>query len=157
MAETVPLHDLHRIVATCLVYRGRRYLIKKRHPDRQPFPGRWEVPGGGVEAKDYEGLPKGSDGWENVLERVVRREVEEEVNIRVGRPAFIGDSFFVRHDGIPVIVLRFAAPFESGEVALDDEATEYRWVTSAEIGSYEPIGSIVHDIRRLDLVLEARE
>ena len=154
MAQTVPSKDLHRIVTTCIVYAGRRYHLRKR-TDEGPFPGRWEVAGGGVEPEDYQHLPKDTpDGWENVLDTVVRREVLEETGMVVGELRYMGNSIFVRPtDGIPVIVLRFAAPHVSGKPRLDDSATEQKWVTAQDVDAYKPIGSIARDIKRLDAQL----
>ncbi len=155
MAETVPQKDLHRIVTTCIIYDSeRRYLLRKRDV-KGPFPNRWEVPGGGVELEDYTTLPRTRiDGWENVLDVVLRREVMEETGLEVGEVRYMGNSFFIRlMDDIPVCVLRFAAPHVFGEVVISEDATEYAWVTAEDIDSYNPIGSIATDIKKLDALL----
>ena len=155
MAEFIPQKDLHRIVTTCIVYRDDgTYLIKKRRPDREPFPGRWEVPGGGLEAKDYQmTVSENPDGWEDVLDDVVRREVSEEVGLVVGDLRYLGNSIFIRKDGVPVLVLRYAAPYVSGVVTLDDEATEYAWIRASGAHDYGLIGSIPNDLQKLDQAL----
>ncbi|MDI6883150.1 MAG: NUDIX domain-containing protein [Patescibacteria group bacterium] len=41
--------ELHRIAATAIIHKNGKYLIVKRNPKRKVFPGRWCVPGGGLE------------------------------------------------------------------------------------------------------------
>lgn len=154
MVEKVAAQDLHRVVTTCVVYDKVKdlYLIKKRRPDRMPFPGRWEVPGGGLEANDYLRQERSDDGWEDILDSVVQREVLEEVGLQVGGLIYLGNSIFIRpNDGIPVVVLRFAALYTSGEVVLDSEATEYKWIRASEASSYDLIGSIAKDIQKVNM------
>ena len=44
----------------------------------------WTVPGGKLETKDYISLPKDTkEYWYNVLEQVLKREVKEEVGIKI--------------------------------------------------------------------------
>jgi 8-oxo-dGTP pyrophosphatase MutT (NUDIX family) len=160
MAEYVDDDDRHRVVVTCIIHKGRRYLIKKRSLDGGgPYPGRWEVAGGGLDRADYATLPKTSDdGWENILDIVVRREVQEETGLVIGRLRFMGDFVFVREkDGIPVIGLRFAAHCVAGDVVLDREASEFRWIRANEVDRYDLIGSIADDIHRLDAMLVSEE
>jgi isopentenyldiphosphate isomerase len=45
--------ELHRIVSTAIIYKDGKYLIVKRSPDKKVFPGKWTVPGGGLETTDY--------------------------------------------------------------------------------------------------------
>ncbi len=50
--------ELHRIVSTAIIYKDNKYLLVRRSLDRKVFPGRWTVPGGGLEADDYINTPK---------------------------------------------------------------------------------------------------
>jgi len=45
--------ELHWVVATAIIRKDGRYLIVKRNPNANSSPGRWGVPGGGLEATDY--------------------------------------------------------------------------------------------------------
>lgn len=161
------MRDMHRIVATCIIYKKPRrfferplFLVKKRaETGGGPYPGKWECVGGGLERADYEARKwDNHDGWENVLPRfVVRREVLEEVGLeKIGPARFLGDFAFIRSDDVPVIGLRYAAEYISGEVALDKEATAYVWITAYHVGDYDLIGTIASDIKRLDRELKSR-
>ena len=158
MATYVNPLDLHRVVPTCIIYRfvqdssHPEYLVLKRRPDEEPFSGRWEVAGGGLERKEYEFSPKATvDGWVDVVEKALRKEVTEETALVVGEFVYGGSFATIRaHDGIAVIGLRFSASYVSGEVKVSSEATEARWVTAKNLDPYNLIGSIADDIRRLD-------
>lgn len=161
MAQHVATRDLHRVVGVCFVYRRRddgeyEYLILKRLPTLKVYPNLWTIPGGGMERSDYERIEKTSpDGWEKPLETVVRREVRDESNVEVGTLTYINDFTFVRPDDIPVLGIRFAAPYVSGEPRVDpDDASELKWITVREVSNYEFLGNIVAEIQALDARLQ---
>ena len=75
---------LHEVAITAIIIKDGKYLITKRSPNKKRFPGMWTVPGGRLEASDYQALPKDTEFyWYNVLERVLVREVKEEVGIPI--------------------------------------------------------------------------
>ncbi|MFA4999118.1 MAG: NUDIX domain-containing protein, partial [Candidatus Paceibacterota bacterium] len=45
--------ELHRITSTAIIRKDGKYLIVKRNPNKKVFPGKWTVPGGGLEVTDY--------------------------------------------------------------------------------------------------------
>ena len=153
-------HDeLHRIAVTGIVWReadGRReYLITKRSPHKKAWPNRWTVPGGGLEAGDYihtEASYQNSESpqWYHPVEAALRREIREEVGLEVGTPEYLLDVAFIRPDGIPCIVWSFYCKYESGEVALDEAATEYAWVSAEEAQSYDLIQGIEREILEVE-------
>jgi 8-oxo-dGTP pyrophosphatase MutT (NUDIX family) len=161
MAVPAPIHnELHRIAITGIVWRqeqdgSRRYLITKRAPFKKVWPNKWTVPGGGVEASDYmagEATYQNSESpqWYGAVETTLRREIREEAGVEVDDIRYLLDVAFIRPDGVPVIVLSFYCRYVSGEVTLDEDATEYAWVTADELGSYEFIQGIDHEIRQVD-------
>jgi 8-oxo-dGTP pyrophosphatase MutT (NUDIX family) len=167
MANVVPQKDLHRIVLTAIIYRpkedgGFEYLVTKRSPDKKVYPNLWTVPGGGLEAGDYENKEKTtSEGWYFVLEDVLRREVRTEVNIEIGKPKYLLDLIFIRPDGVPVVTLSYYVPFIGGEVKLVDEEeggdTEFRWITPTEALEIEMIPGIPQEIEAVDRILSGEE
>jgi 8-oxo-dGTP pyrophosphatase MutT (NUDIX family) len=159
MANTVANKDLHRIVLTAIIYNDEgKYLITKRPPTQKAFPNKWTVPGGGVEAEDYLNKPKTTaEAWYGVLPEVLKREVKEEVNLEIDKIEYLVDMFFVRPDGVPVLVISYFAHHVSGEVVLEAEAaTEYAWVTAEEAASYDLIDGILKEIQDIDTILKNR-
>jgi 8-oxo-dGTP pyrophosphatase MutT (NUDIX family) len=151
-------NDLHRVVGTVIIYSpDRTYLITKRSQKLKVFPGKWTVPGGGLEVSDYIHTKPGRDKqWYGALELGLRREVKEEVNIEIGKLTFLLDVAFIRPDDIPVIVLSFYAPYVSGEVVLSAEDTAFRWVKVGELSPYDFIADIADEIRMVDQILSRR-
>lgn len=159
MVQKVAHKDLHRVVMTCLIYNDKgRYFIMKRSPNLKVYPGKWTIPGGGLETDDYINEPQTSpDTWDRVVSYALRREVMEESGIVVGELEYHGSAAFIRPDGIPVVILRFAGPYKSGEVKLDPEdSTEYAWVTAKEAESYDLLGNIPAEIKMMDKELKSK-
>src|SRR3990167_10485730 len=75
---------LHEVVITAIVVKDGKYLITKRSPNKKRWPNLWTVPGGRMEISDYANFPKDTEHyWYNVLEKVLRREVMEEVGLDI--------------------------------------------------------------------------
>lgn len=148
--------ELHRIATTGIVWKEDedgvlRYLITKRAPHKKVMPGKWTVPGGGLESDDYTKtrasyLNEESPQWYGAIEGALRRELREEVGLEVGDVRYLLDVAFIRPDGVPVIVLSYYCAYQGGEVTLDADATEYAWVTARELPDYELISGIDHEI-----------
>lgn len=166
MAAPEPIHhDLHRIAITGIIWKQdedgtRRYLITKRSPTKKAWPNKWTVPGGGLETTDYmstEATYQNTESpqWYNAVETTLRREIREEVGVEVEDVQYLLDLAFIRPDGIPAIVLSFYCKYVSGDVVLDEDATEFAWVTAAEVGNYELIQGIDHEIQMVEERLSA--
>jgi len=157
-------HDdshLHYIAITAIIHKDGRYLITKRSPNEKAFPNMWTVPGGRIDAKDYVDTPKNTpSAWYGEVENTLRREVREEVNLEIENIKYLVDMTLLRPDGIPVVVLSYYADYKtpevsstsykSGEVKLDDDATEFAWVTPEEAEKYELIEGIYEEIVMAD-------
>jgi 8-oxo-dGTP pyrophosphatase MutT (NUDIX family) len=161
MAAPAPIHaDLHRIAITGIIWKkdeagNYRYLITKRAPTKKAWPNKWTVPGGGLETKDYmdsEATYADSESpqWYGAVENTLKREIKEEVGIEVSDAQYLLDLTFIRPDGIPAIVLSFYCKYESGEVVLDADATEFAWILASEVGNYELIQGIDHEIEMVE-------
>lgn len=139
--------ELHRIVATCIIHNNGKYLITKRALNKKAWPGKWTVPGGGMTIDDYIGLEANSHGvWYNALETTLRRELEEEVGLEVGKIEYLLDMTFIRPDKIPVITLSFYAPFKSGEVKLNPESIDHAWISADDARNHDLIDGIAEEI-----------
>ncbi len=157
--------ELHRIVTTTLVYRKRdvgsdfEYLITKRAMHKKVKPGKWTIPGGGLTVDDYINTPSttsGDESWYGVLGQTIKRETKEEVGLEVGKPEFLVDITIIRPNGTPALILSYFAPYLSGEVVLDEDATEFAWVTLEEAKNYDLIDGIWDEIRDTEEILKSR-
>jgi 8-oxo-dGTP pyrophosphatase MutT (NUDIX family) len=152
--------ELHRVALTAIIYNNLgQYLITQRALTKKAFPGKWTVPGGGLEIDDYINTkPTTAAGqWYNALTNTLRREVREEVNLEIQKPEYLLDLTFIRPDGIPVVVLSYYAKYESGEVKLDTDSVDYKWVTLAEAKDYDLIDGIWEEIEMVDQILNAKK
>jgi 8-oxo-dGTP diphosphatase len=123
------------------------FLITRRSPNKNRFPGKWTVPGGKMETNDYLALPKDTEFyWYNVLERTLKREVKEEVGLDIGNIEYITSLATVHEDGAPSLVISCAADWLSGEVKLQEGETDaYEWVTLDEAKNYDLLDGIYEE------------
>jgi len=139
---------LHEVAITAIIVKDGKYLITRRSPAKRRFPGMWTVPGGKLETNDYLNLPKDTtDYWYNVLEKVLRREVKEEVGLDISNIAYVTSLATVHGDGNPSLVISCLASYKSGEVILKpDETDDFRWVTLNEAKDYNLIDGIYDEL-----------
>lgn len=148
--------ELHRVTATAIIHKDGRYLIVKRNPDRKVFPDRWCVPGGGLETEDYINTPKTTpDAWYFAVENSLKREIKEETGLEVGKLNYLLDLVFIRPDGIPVVNLSYYCDWKSGEIKLNEENVDYKWVTFEEAKNYDLIEGILEEIEMVNKIKKA--
>lgn len=143
---------LHEVAITAIVVKDGKYLITRRVLTKKRFPGKWTVPGGRLETSDYVNLPKDTDEcWYNVLERVVRREVREEVGLEIKNIEYVTSLATMDKDGTPILIISCMADWASGEVVLQESETDkYVWVSLEEAKSYDLIGGIDEELQMAD-------
>ncbi len=149
--------ELHRIALTAIIYNDEgKFLLTQRSLTKKAFPGKWTVPGGGLNIDDYMHTPPttAAGQWYHSLENTLRREVREEVNLEIEKPQYLLDLTFIRPDGIPVVVLSYYAKYKSGEIKLDDDSIDFKWVTLAEAKDYDLIAGIWEEIEMVDKILK---
>ena len=147
--------ELHRITSTCIINKDGKYFLLQRSFDKKAFPGKWTVPGGGFSTDDYVNTPSstGAGQWYYAIEKTLRREVKEETGLEIGKPQYLLDLTFIIPDGTPCMVLSFYAPYVSGEVKLDEDSIDYKWVTAKEAENYDLIEGIANEIKMVDDLL----
>ena len=147
---------LHEVVMTAIVVKNGRFLITKRAPTKKRFPNMWTVPGGKLETTDYINLPKETkDYWYNVLERVLKREVKEEVGLDIENIRYITSLATIHGDGSPSLVISCLADFANGEVILqENETVQSEWVSLLEAKNYELIDGIYDELVMAENVLK---
>jgi len=108
------------------VFRRDKWLIIKRSEKEEYAPGTLALVGGKLE------LPE-EDGFEDIAEETLRREIEEEVGIKVEeRMDYLESKVFFTDDGQPVFDLVFLCRHKSGEAYPRDleEVEEVFWQTA---------------------------
>lgn len=107
-------------------------LICKMPEDRGVYPGKWALPGGGIEPGETMG-------------EALRREVKEELGIQIKniQPWTFSDTTRekIMKNGektvFYMIFLMFDCEAVSTEINLNDEFDEYAWVKPAELHKYD--------------------
>lgn len=148
-------NKLFYFVANVVIYRESdgRCLILKRSEKEKVHPGKYAVPGGKLEWKDLDiSKPTRMNGdvfdFENAVEDLLAREAKEEAGVDIERDIkYINSVAFIRPDETPVILIKFAAKYKSGEVVLEPEAfVDYAWVNSEEVKNYDCIDGIKEEV-----------
>jgi len=153
--ENAKKEKLFYFVVNVVVYRKRdkRCLILKRDKREKVHPGKYAFPGGKLEWKDMDiKHPTRINGdvldFENAIENLLQREVKEEAGIKIyPNLRYINNVAFIRPDGIPVILVKFAAKYKSGKVVLEKGGfTNFAWVDAKEVLKYKCIKGIKTEI-----------
>lgn len=148
-------NKLFYFVANVVVFREEdgRCLILQRSPGEKVHPGKYGVMGGKLEWEDLDfARPTRLNGdvldFEDAVEKLLQREVAEEAGIEIeDRLAYVNSVVFVRPDGIPVVLVKFAARYKAGEVRLQEGAfTASAWVNAKEVREYDCIQGIPEEV-----------
>jgi mutator protein MutT len=120
-----------------LVRRGRILLGRRAGP---PYAGTWDLPGGFLEAGE-------------TPEDALRREVQEELAISLGRLTLLGfytDRYGPR--GVPVLTAVYRATPGRGVIRASDDVSEVRWFPLRAL----PLGEVAFPSMRAALRRVAR-
>ncbi|KKU99321.1 MAG: hypothetical protein UY32_C0002G0057 [Candidatus Jorgensenbacteria bacterium GW2011_GWC1_48_8] len=139
---------LHEVVITAIIVKDGKYLITQRSMQEKRFPGMWTVPGGKLETDDYVHLPKETEHyWYNVLEKVLRKEVRDEVGLEIKNIEYVTSLARVHEDKNPSLVISCMADYESREVVLQEGETDsFAWVSLDEAKNYKLIDGIYDEL-----------
>jgi ADP-ribose pyrophosphatase YjhB (NUDIX family) len=123
MTDSRSYPDRPILAASAAVIRDGRVLIVRRA--RNPANGVYTLPGGVVEAGE-------------TLIEAVTREVREETSLQIAPVALAGFRDMIMRDGDNrvsrhFVILSFAARWVTGEVRLNEELDDARWLLPAEI------------------------
>jgi 8-oxo-dGTP pyrophosphatase MutT (NUDIX family) len=135
-----------------------KYLICKRSENEKPFPGKWCVPGGKIEMKDFINLPKDTkDHWLNIFEKVLEREILEETGLKIKNIGYVSSLVFIRPNGFSTIIVSLFGEHADGRVILsEDELVEHAWVDLKEARNYDLIENIYEQIEKVDGIFRSR-
>ena len=139
---------LHEIAITAIIVKDEKYLITRRSLNKRRFPGKWTVPGGKLETKDYIDLPKETEHyWYNVLEKVLKREVKEETGLEIKNITYLTSLATIHEDGSPSLVISCLAEHDSGEIILQEEENDkHAWVSLEEAKDYDLLDGIYDEL-----------
>ncbi len=152
---------LFYFVANVVVYResDKKCLILKRHEREIVHPGRFGVPGGKLEWANLDlNNPSRINGdvldYEGAVENLLKREVFEEAGIEIENKLYYLNSVaFVRPDETPVVLVKFAAKYKSGDITLEEGGfTDYAWVDANEVEGYSCIDGIHEEVKQAILL-----
>jgi len=93
-----------------------------------------------------------ADAWYYAVRECLKREVKEETGLDVDKLNYLLDLAFIRPDGIPVVTLSYYGDYVSGDVQLNEESVDYRWVTAEEANQYDLIEGIQDEIKMVDKI-----
>jgi len=115
------------LAVSAAIFRDGRVLIVRRA--RPPAHGLYTLPGGGVELGE-------------TLEQAVIREVHEETGLEVTPVALIGYREVIARDNSGrferhFVILPFAARWIAGEISLNGELADARWLDPLEVAGLE--------------------
>ncbi len=150
---------LYEVAITAIIIKDKKFLIIRRSRAKKRFPGMWTVPGGKLESKDYLDLPKDTQSyWYNVLEKVLRREVKEEVSLEINNIEYVTSLATVHSDGNPSLVISCLAYYLAGKVTLQkEEADQYAWVNLEEAKNYQLLDGIYDEMVMVDKKLKGEK
>jgi 8-oxo-dGTP diphosphatase len=120
------------------IHRDGKWLLIRRSEKEDHAPGMLSLVGGKCEA---EGVSN------DILERTLIREVDEEVGIKIGGLTYVNSCSFVTDTGINVIDIVFLCSVEYGEpyAKSHDEVDEVLWMTTSEILQREEVAGYLKD------------
>lgn len=135
-----------------------RYLITQRANHEETFPGMWHVPGGHFTSEDYDNTPNDvGEYWYNVLENSLKREIKEEVNIDIKNIRYVTSLTWKTDKDFPSIVLSFVADWADGEVKIDEDTQDYKWVTFEESKNYKLFDGILEELWMVERALKGEK
>jgi 8-oxo-dGTP diphosphatase len=110
-----------------LIENNDKYLVTRRSNNVSYMPGKWDIPGGKVEAGES-------------VEETTKREIKEEtgLTINIGKPLFI----YSNKDQIPTrqtFQAIYQCRYSGGTITLNKEHSEYRWLNYSEISKLDTI------------------
>ena len=111
------------LAVSAVVWRDGRFVVVRRA--RPPAQGLFTLPGGGVEAGE-------------TLKQAVVRELREETGLIVEPIDVAGHREVIMRDAEGrvarhFVILAFAALWRQGELTLNEELAEARWIDAAEL------------------------
>jgi len=148
---------LFYVVANVVVWRPEdgRCLVLRRSAAEKVHPGKWCVPGGKLEWADLDiAKPTRLNGevldFEGAVEKLLVRETREEAGIEIGPDlSYVNSVAYVRADGVPTLLVKFAARYRSGEVSTEKGSFDgHAWVNAEEVKKLDCILGVPGEVAK---------
>ena len=136
----IPSHP--QLAVSAAIFRNGKILLVRRA--RSPAKGYYSLPGGRVE-------------FGETLHAALHREVDEETALKIEIIGLAGWREVVpgATGGGHYLIMSFAARWNSGEVILNDELDDFRWLEPENIGDLKLTGGLPEVIRQARYLLRA--
>jgi 8-oxo-dGTP diphosphatase len=136
----IPPHP--QLAVSAAIFRGDKILLVRRA--RSPAKGFYSLPGGRVE-------------FGETLHAALHREVDEETALKIEIMGLAGWREVVpgATGGGHYLIMSFAARWKAGEVVLNDELDDFRWLEPDAIGDLKVTGGLSEVIRQARHLLRA--
>ena len=137
------LPDWYVVNVEGAVVKGGRYLMIVRGEEESHAPGVLTLPGGKVENAGNAG---------DILEETLRREIAEEVGIKVHtKMEYIESNAFVTDSGEPAVDIVFLCRYKSGTPTAVDpgEVAAVQWMTAQEVLTHPEVPEWTHQSIKL--------
>ncbi len=155
--DKIKNQEFHRVTSCVVIHKNGKYLITKRSNSKKVYPGKWAIPGGGLNTNDYINKKPNKTGfWLYILDKSLRREIFEEVNLQVGKIKYLLDFCFIQPDRTPVINFGYYAQYKKGKIKLSSEDSNFAWVTPNNLSKYDLFPGIEKVIYEVDDILNRR-
>lgn len=123
MSDPRSYPDRPILAVSAVVWRAGRFVVVRRA--RPPAQGVFTLPGGGVEAGE-------------TLKQAVERELREETGLIIEPIDLAGHREVIMRDtegrvARHFVILAFAALWREGELTLNEELAEARWIDAGEL------------------------
>jgi ADP-ribose pyrophosphatase YjhB (NUDIX family) len=128
----IPSHP--QLAVSAAIFRNGKILLVRRA--RSPAKGYYSLPGGRVE-------------FGETLHAALHREVDEETALKIEIIGLAGWREVVpgATGGRHYLIMSFAARWSSGEVVLNDELDDFRWLEPESLGDLKLTGGLPEVIR----------
>lgn len=129
----MPNTQMFKIAVSAFIVNQDKILLLKRSDDESFLPGKWEVPGGGIDVGES-------------IEQGVMREVKEEAGIDVTVKDLFGYFEFVDGKGVQTVNLNFLCTMDAKHGDVDvalGEMQEARWV---ELEDFDDVDFTSHNM-----------
>lgn len=112
-----------------------KILVLRRSEQDDHKPNVWETPGGGMDTAESP-------------QKALEREIVEETGLTVSILEPFNVFTFKKDTGEYKVGITFICEYQSGDVQLSSEHSEYRWIKPEEFALMESVSSLHEEIAR---------